>query len=308
MLRHALTAACGLSVCLATSVSFAQVTLERKIEEGSSYRTETTARLEQKLIIAGMDVDTSSNTRGVNRSTVGKRDGQGNLKVEEAVESLTVSMEVMGQAYHFDSANPENKGESPLEILRDVHKGLAKQKTTTAYDKFNRVTSVERELDIGNSLPTEVQSLVKSQLDPTNLKNAANEELDQIKSDPIKKGDTWQRARTGDFGGGQAMTFQTEYTYACTVDKDGRTLDKIASKVLSVNFALNNSPLPLTLKDSDLKVPESEGVILFDRQRGQIVDSTQSMRFTGEMTFTINGMDLPAKLDLKMQTAGVVKF
>ena len=74
-----------------------------------------------------------------------------------------------------------------------------------------------------------------------------------------------------------------------------------------MTFALDNSPLPFSLKSADLKSPESEGVILFDRERGQIVESTSKVRVTGEIIFSLNGKDLPATLDLKMQTATVVK-
>ncbi|MBI3837448.1 MAG: hypothetical protein HY288_05895 [Planctomycetia bacterium] len=48
-------------------------------------------------------------------------------------------------------------------------------------------------------------------------------------------------------------------------------------------------------------------MVLFDRQRGPVVESCSSMRITGDMVFTANNMDLPAKLDLKMQTTTVVK-
>ena len=109
------------------------------------------------------------------------------------------------------------------------------------------------------------------------------------------------------FGAGQIMTFQTKYTYEGTVEKDGKTLDRITSKTLSVDYSLQDSPLPLQLKGSDLKAAESEGVTLFDRELGRAVESNSSIRITGEITFAVNNMDLPSKLDLKMQSGVVVK-
>ena len=109
------------------------------------------------------------------------------------------------------------------------------------------------------------------------------------------------------FGAGQVMDFKTEYTYDGTAEKDGKTFDKITSKNLSVTFALENSPLPFSLKSADLKSPDSEGVILFDRERGQVVESLSKVRVTGDIIFSLNGKDLPAKLDLKMQSTTVVK-
>lgn len=305
MFRKGLISAClvlGLgSVCLG------QVTLEQKFREGTSYTVETTAKIAQKLTIAGTEIDTSSDTKSTSKATVGTRDAEGRLRVQEKIESLQVTVNVMGMNYQFDSTNPDNKGGSPLEIFRDIHKAISGRIVSVVYDKSNRAVAVESDQDILGGLAPELQALAKSQLDPTYLKNVANEERDQLTSDPVKKGDTWQRTRTVNFGGGQVMTFQTEYTYQGTVEKDGKTLDKVTGKTTSINFGLEDSPLPFTLKSSDLKAAESETVVLFDRQRGGAIDSTSSIRVTGEMTFVANNMDLPAKLDLKMESATIVK-
>jgi hypothetical protein len=213
----------------------------------------------------------------------------------------------MGQNYSFDSASPDTKGTSQLEALRDVHKALAKRTTTTILDKMNRVYAIEADQDVLAGLPPEIAALAKGQLDPENLKKAANQEIDSLTTEPVSKGDSWQRTESANFGAGQIMTFQTKYTYEGTVEKGGKTLDKITSKTLSVDFGLQDSPLPFTVKGSDLKATESESVTLFDRALGQVVESSSSIRIEGDITFVVNNMDLPAKLDLKMQTGVVVK-
>lgn len=284
-----------------------QVTLKHKFHEGSSQVMETTGRIEQSLTINGMAIDTASDTRATTKITVGTRDVEGKLRVQEKTESLQISMDVMGMKYEFDSANPDNKGGSPLEILRDVHKALMRRTTTIVFDKSDKAVAVESNEDTLGTLPVEVQSLVKSQLDPEHLKTEANNAIDQIKRDPVNKGDTWQRVTSTNFGAGQIMDFKTEYTYDGTVEKDGKTFDKITSKNLSVTFALDNSPLPFSLKSADLKSPESNGVILFDRERGQVVESTSKVRVTGDIIFSLNGKDLPATLDLKIQSTTAVK-
>jgi hypothetical protein len=288
------------------SVGMGQATLERKFVEDSSYHAQAAQKLQQKLTVAGMEIDTNSESKSVSKITLGKRDVEGKLRAEQRVESLQVMIGVMGQTYNFDSANPDDKGTSLLETVRDVHKALVKQTTTIVYDKNNRAVAVENDQEIINGLPMEVQLLVKSQLDPTHLKDQANQDLDQIKSDPINKGDTWQRTSSVNFGAGQVMDFKTEYTYEGTIEKDGKSLDKITSKVLSIGFALENSPLPLALKSSDLKAAESSGTYLFDRQAGQAVESNSSVQITGELTFTVNNMDLPAKLDLKIESTSAI--
>ena len=99
------------------------------------------------------------------------------------------------------------------------------------------------------------------------------------------------------------MNFETTYTYEGPMEKDGKTLDKITAKTTAVEFALDkNSPLPLTLKSSKLSPEESETTILVDRSRKAKVESTSTIRIKGELTFSVNGMDLPSTLDLKMES------
>ena len=89
-----------------------------------------------------------------------------------------------------------------------------------------------------------------------------------------------------------------------TGEKDGRKLDKIVTKVLSTEFSLEpDSPLPLTVKGSELKPAESKGELLFDRELGQVVSSASSIQIVGELTLVINNMELPSKLDLKIETS-----
>jgi hypothetical protein len=260
------------------------------------------SKTEQKLSIAGTDVDTSSDSRIVTRVNVGQRDAEGKLRVEEKTEALAVSVVVQGQNYTFDSTNPDAAGSSPLEVLREMHKALVGRTTTKVFDKFDRPIAVETDASVVDKLPTQVRNLVRSEFDAEQLRISTSEELDQITTDPVKPGDSWKRTRTANFGAGQYMTLETEFTYQGTEEKGGKTLDKIVPKVLSVKFAIDNSPLPLTLVSSDLKPASTEGTILFDRERGQVVETDTKIRITGDMKFKVNDMELPATLDLTMHS------
>jgi hypothetical protein len=290
-----------------SAVGFGQVTLERKFIEGSSYTVETTTKTEQTLTIAGMEVATTGDGRTTSKVTIGKRESDGKLRVQEKTETMTAALGVNGMVYHFDSANPDNKGDAPLEMLREMHKDLMNRTQTVIYDKYDKAVAVESDREIGNSLPDEIKAMVKDQLDPQAIKDSTNNELEQIKSEPISKGETWRRTRNANFGAGQNMDFETEYTYVGPVEKDGKTLEKITTKTLAVNYSVGKSSLPFSVKDSELKPTESEGVILFDRAKGRVVEATGSTHVAGTMTFTINGTDLPVKLDLKLQASTMEK-
>ncbi len=290
-----------LSICLVAWLcqpSAAQVVLEQKLPESSSQRLDVTTKIDQTLTIAGQVVETSNGTHIVSKTTLGKRDGAGNLTAEEIIERLQASMAVMGNTYQFDSNNPDDKGTSPLEAVREIHKAAAKRIKKITYDKSNHVTKVETDFVVLGSVPDEIRNLVKDESNPEVLKTAANDELNQLKSEPVKPGDTWRRTVTMNFGSGQVMTFEIEFTYVGPVKHEGRSLEKITTKAQEVKFGLVDSPLPLQIKDCKLKPEESSGVILFDRELGQTVETESHDRVTGTMTFTINNTDLPATLDL----------
>jgi hypothetical protein len=290
-------------VTMMNSLAIGQVKLERKLQEGTKSTVDVTTRTEQKLTIAGMEIDTSSDSKVTVNSTVGKRDESGNLRVQDKVVSMLITSKVMGSEYVFDSANPDKVSGSALEMLRPVHKAVSRRTSTTVYDKENKITQIEYDEDVLNQLTDDVRKLVQGQFDTEAMKKAANDELEKLPSDPIKKGDTWERTNKLNLGAGQVMTVSTLFTYEGEVENDGRTVDRITTKVQSVEFALEpGSPLPFTVKESALKPAETKGELLFDRKLGRTVKSSSSIKIVGEMTFVINGMELPTKLDLKMES------
>jgi hypothetical protein len=287
-----------------TALASAQVKFERKFKEGSTRTVDVATRLEQKLTIAGTEVETGSNSQTSVKVTVGKRDESGNLRVEERIESLQITTKVQGTEYVFDSANPDKAGGGAYEIMRPVHKAMSRRTTITSYDKDDKISQIAFDQDVLNDLSDDLRKLVKGQLDPDALKKAANEELERLPAEPVKRGDSWERTTNANLGAGQIMRIATRYTYDGEIEKEGRKLDKIVTKVLSTDFSLAaDSPLPLTVKGSDLKPAESKGELLFDRELGQVVSSTSSVQIVGEITFVTNNMELPSKLDLKIETS-----
>lgn len=286
---------------------WSQVKLEHKFTPGASYKAERTTKLAQKLTINGSEVDTSSESRSVTKNSVGMRDAEGKLRVKEAVEAMQVTMTVMGMTYQFDSANPDQKGAGPLEGIREVHKALLKRSTTVIYDKFDSAVGVESDVDIVAGLAPEIKPLVEAQLTVAATKDEANSALALLPTDAVKPGDTWTRTKTEQLGAGQIMTTDSVYTYQGTVDRGGKQLDKITGKVTKVDYGLANSTLPFTVKDVDLKPAETEMVIHFDRQAGRVVDADSKIRITGDMKFVVNDMELPVKLDLRIENGAVVK-
>jgi len=287
--------------------ALAQVKFERKIKEGSTKISEVTSHIEQKLTIAGMDIDTDSDTRMTVQTTSGKRDDSGNIRVQEKITGLMITSKVQGTEYVFDSANPDKTSGSALEMLRPVHKLVSGRTTTTVFDKENKIAQVEFDNDPLNGLSDEIRKLVKDEFDVEKIKKNANEELERLPSEPVNKGDAWERTTKRGLGAGQVMTATTRYTYEGEIEKDGKKLDKITSKVLSVDLTVDDPQAQFMIKSSDLKPAESKGELLYDRKLGTTVSGNSSVRIVGDITLVINGMELPSKLDLKMESSSQPK-
>lgn len=290
-----------------TAPALAQVKFERKIQEGSTKTSEITTRVEQKLTIAGMETETESDSRMTVKTTAGKRDDSGNIRVQETITGMMISSKIQGTEYVFDSSNPDKTSGSALEVMRPLHKLMSGRTTTTVFDKENKVAQVEFENDPLNGLSEDLRKLVKDEFDVEKIKKNANEEIERIPAEAVKKGDAWERTAKRNLGAGQILTATTRYTYEGEIEKDGKKLDKISSKVLSVDLTLEDSPLPLTIKSTDLKPTESKGELLFDRKLGATVSGSSSVRIVGDITFVINNMELPSKLDLKMDSSSQPK-
>ena len=59
---------------------------------------------------------------------------------------------------------------------------------------------------------------------------------------------------------------------------------------------------------SDLKVAKSEGLILFDVAAGQIELEQSMVQLKGSLKLGANGMEIPAVLDLTMESTSRVKI
>ena len=295
----------GLAVAIAivltgTMSAAAEVTLELKLPEGSKATVQTEVTVDQTLTLAGQDVVTKSSTFYRATSSVGKRAEDDSLAVTDKVDVFQSELNINGTKIQFDSANPDKKADLPqLEPLLDIYRAVCKFPVTKVFDAKNKLISTK--LPEGEF--EKLNKLAKLQFDPEKMKKASDELFAFLPDESVTEGATWERSTDTNLGSGQVMSFRTKYEYKGTVEQDGRTLDKIEGKAFEVGFAINGNPM-LQLVKSDLKIKESAATFLFDRERGHVVSRVSKIRIDGPLTLTINGMELPGKVDLIMEEKG----
>lgn len=303
MLKRFSSVMSGLAVAIVligATRAMAEVTLELKFPEESKATLQSELSVDQTLTLAGQDIVTKSSTFAVSTSSVGKRADDGSLAVTDRVDVFQSELNINGTKVQFDSANPDKKADVPqLEPVLDIYRAIIKFPITKTFDAKNKL--------IAAKLPEgefeKLGDLAKEQFDPEKLKKATEQVLAFLPDGPVKEGETWERSTESNLGSGQVMSFRTKYEYKGTIEQDGRTLDKIEGKAFEVSLAINGNPM-LQLTKSDLKIKESASTILFDREKGHVVSRVSKVRIDGPLTLTINGMELPGKVDLTMQDKG----
>jgi hypothetical protein len=292
-------AAVVVALCQLSSSAQAAEKFAPKYAEDSKSVSETETNVAQTLTIAGMPIETKQLSFTETTYSSGKRDADGNLSVEEIVSSLRASMELPGGLkVDFDSANPDKKADNPvLDPVLDIYRTLLKMPVTTVVNSENKVQEVKVDATVLDKLPMEV----RTSLEPERQKRDHEQAWLFLPDGEVEKGAEWERFIDRDLGGGQSMNFKTKYSYAGTEAKDGKTYHKFNVKQEEVTYAMDPNANPmLKVPKSDLKIDKSSGVILYDPATGEVAVRESTIRITGTMTMVINGMELPAELDLTL--------
>jgi hypothetical protein len=292
-------------LALTVSAANAQVELKPRLLEGKSTARQN-VRFQQMLTLAGMDIPTKADVTMTMTTGIGPRAADGTVRMAQTMDRMQVKLDLPGGVnLEFDTEKPTPT--SPLAELQPMVEAWAAMKGATytiVLDADNKVKAVEGLDKIGAGLSPAAQEALKGDLSAESIRRETTESLTLFPTTPVKVGDRWQRTQVLNIGNGQTLTFENYYEYQGTVQKDGKTLDKISVFAGAVTYAMTpGAGSPLTVTRSALTIDGSTGTLLFDRERGQVVESTTSSRIVGPMTFSINGMDLEGKLELAMEMA-----
>lgn len=284
------------------AAAHAQVKLEHKFPDDRKTTVNNYIKVDQTLTIGGMEIPTSSEQNITITEVNGKRKADGSLQSQHEISSLQATLNIVGMELRFDSANPDAPPPgTQIDAVLDVFKAISKSDWTVTYGQDNRVLKVEGSEDALEGLSDELRAAAEAQLDGETLTTQSNQELKALPGKPVKAGDTWTREETVQFDAYQSMTFTTIYKYEGTVEKGDKELHKITSKSTEVTYEMDgDSPSPLKIVDSELKIDESVGTILFDREAGMVVDRKDKTRIVGSLKCDVNGNELPGKLDLTL--------
>jgi hypothetical protein len=298
-----------LLVAFGSPAVWAQVKLEYKYPEGEKLAYKTTSRTAQVLTLGGQDINTESKETVVTSTAVGKKRADNTLPVEEKVESLNVELSLPGgMLIAFDSKDPNPKSDNPqLGFLIDVYKLVSQIGYTVVLDEHQKVKSVEgaeKIMEKAEALNEMAKQTIRGRVDAQRLKTQFEQSHGNLPDILARPGEPWERNEVMDVGGGQTLTFHKKYEYVGPEKQGDVTLDKINVKTTEVKYEMDpNSPSPLKVTKSDLKIESGDGTIYFDHEKGHIVTAKGKTQIKGPMTFTANGQEIPGSLDLTIEAS-----
>jgi hypothetical protein len=287
--RFALLVAVSL---LAPSLATAQVVLQTKVENGIHYQLKENVTTDQSLALGGQSFDTHGEVTVVSEVRHGQRDNDGKLPVSTTFKKIVAKMALPDDiTLEFDSANPDKKADNDsLEIVLDRFRALVDLKITHTVDSMGKVDDIEGVTQ-------------ESGLDKTELQSNYQQNLDRIPATPLNVGDKWEKTEEQNLGGGQVFKFKRIYEYQGEKTVDGRKFDEITAKDESVEFFIREGgQIPGKVTKSDLSVDSSQHTLLFDREKGRVVDMKSRIRVKGNVALEIAGNDLEGTLDLTMDS------
>jgi hypothetical protein len=295
----------GAALSLFAAPARAQVALTWK-PQPTPVLSRSSFKLDQTLTIGGMKFDTAVDGRLLIRTTAAPPGADGTTRVTQKTEEMLFDLTIPGPAkIQFDSKKPENKSDVPqIQAILDMWKSLTGASYTFVL-KDGKTTAVEGVDKILETAPAASAEDLKRELRPERLTREFNQEMSRLPDKPVKVGDRWQRTEVMDIGSGQTLTYEVYYEYAGTVEKAGKTLDKITILAGEVKYAVADGPLPFKVTSSDLKVDSSMGYLLFDRAAGLIVELNDRQKISGPLTLNVNGMDLPSTVELTLESSSM---
>jgi hypothetical protein len=288
----------GLLVGGVVGQAAAAETLVIKTHPNTKAVYQTEAKTEQVLTIAEQNVETKANSFMVTSHITGDRAADGSITVTEKHDVMQTTLQLPGIEFQFDSANPDKEPSIPqLKPIADALRTSFATPVTTILDKNNQV----REVSVPQAALADLDPMFKGLFEPEKMKKASIQAHGLLPDKPVTAGDNWERNIDVNLDSSQMLSFVIKFTYTGPVEQNGKTLHRITSKPTAVTYTMAaDSPSPLKVTQSDLKVTDSEGEMLFDQAAGSIVKDHSRTRIEGPMTFSIGGQELAGKVNLQI--------
>ena len=289
-------------VALFTHVASAQIVIKPGTPKPGKQKASLSMEISQTLRIAGQELVTGQKRVSVLNREASKPAADGSITVVETFDSLVDETTLPGGVtLKFDSKEGAKPQGTAADFLVDVMEVMAKSETTLVFNKDGKVTSVQTKAEGLDELAEPGKTLLQADLDPQVLKDRANSEIDKYNGSPVKPGDIWKKETSTELGQGAKFTHTATNKYIGLENKDGVPLHKVTVSYSDVKFQ-QDAPAPgaPAIAATDMKIVDGATTYYFNSAKQQVVHSEFNLHVKGEIKLAIQGMELPAELDISI--------
>jgi hypothetical protein len=281
-----------------------------KLKDGTTFKSfyqEMTTETVQTMKVMNSDIkQTQKQTFYFSWTPVEKKDD--NWVIKQVIEGVKMRIEIGGQPIEYDSTTTKEGGTSSA--LGDFFKALVKSEFRLTLDKDFKVIKIEGREEFVKKLTAanpQMETLLKQILSDDALKQMADPTFAAVPNASKKKGDSWEKTTNLDMG--PIGKYENKYKY--TYDGKSTTKEKEKLDVIKVETTLGYKPpdekaasggLPFKIKSADLTSKNATGTILFDAEKGRVVEQEMSVELNGKLTIEIGGQATVVTLDQKQTT------
>jgi hypothetical protein len=296
----------AVALALAAVPARAQTTLRYQLKEGQRLEYAVDQDMKMAMKVMGMDLDMKMTQHIDLAWNVVKVDADGNATVKIRFDRVKMAMDGPTGNVEADSKDAKEAADPVGKIFNQIVTALAALDMTlvmTPVGEIKKVDVPEAAIKKFKQLPG-LDKFGGDMFSPEGLKKMAQGGGGLLlPKDAVKKGESWtQKAdQKTPFG---KMTGDNKYTYEGPVEKDGRTLQKIALKPDMKIEPSPDAPVKITIKGQ-----EGKGTILFDNAAGHIASLTNEL--TMRLEVEVNDMTIDQRIvqttTMRLKGTGVGK-
>lgn len=267
----------------------AQTTLRYKFKEGESLKYVFDMKMKMSMSILGKEIDMNMNQTSDMVWAIQSVDDKGNAKIKVTFGRNKLSMDMPTGKVEIDSDAAGQPDDPVGQVLYKVIKSMAGLEISASMSAAGELSDLkipEKQLAQFQNIPG--GEAFGDIFSPEGLKRTLSQSGLVMPKEAVSKGANWKNKNDMKLPIGK-MTAEIEYTYGGSIDKDGRTLEKIELKPRATLEPDPKSPIAMKLKTQDGK-----GVALFDNSQGRLLEVTTQQ--TMEMEAEINGMTFNQKM------------
>lgn len=268
------------------------VELKWKFEKGKAFYQEMTTKTEQNMKVMGQDVKQNQEQSFIFSWTPKEQDSKQNWVIVQKIEGIRMKIDIGGNPISYDSTKDTNSN-SPL---GEFFKAIVGSEFTLTLSPDNKVVDIKGKDDFLKKLiqtHQNMEHILKAVLSDEALKQMADPAFGAIPNKTVKKSETWEKTSTLNMAAIGKYENTYKYTYEGQDDKDKNVakikVDTTLKYLPPDPNAATSAGLGFTIKSADLKSSDSNGMILFDTKKGQMVSSNMHLKLSGKLTIDVNG-------------------